>query len=237
LRCNQDPVFLRYFSVDEHILDGPLYSLTLAAATFTFEETPLIEPLEHVYRCQGRNADGVWSKFVEMGTLDQPVPLQLGAQESQWQVCRTVAGLLCGRVFIPGVFIGVLVGVDEDEELLKQIIDELLQPNNHEKALQKVLRGIWSTEESLENSGTPLYENHSSSAQNIWQRLSGRVIHREITRTNSDGQQYHVELGRCLSQLVYLYWANTLDQRQLVVMEAEREAILDEYFSESGSDG
>lgn len=237
LRCNQDPVFLRYSLVDEHILDGPLYSLTLAPATFTFEETPLIEPLEHVYRCQGSNADWVWSKFVEVGTLDQPVSLVLGSQEIQWQVCRTVAGLLCGRVVIPGVFIGVLVGVDEDEELLKQIIDELLQSNNHEKALEKVLRGIWLTEESSENSGTPLYENHSSSAQDIWERLSGRVIHREITRTHSDGQQYHVELGRCLSQLVYLYWANTLDQRQLVVMEAEREAILDEYFSESGSDG
>ncbi len=159
---------------------------------------PIIEPLEHVYRYQGKNADGVWSKFMEVGNLDQPVLLQLGAQEIQWQVCRKVAGLLCGRVFIPGVFIGVFVGVDEDEELLKQIVDELLQPNNHEKALQKVLHGIWSAEESSEISGTPLFENHSSSVQDIWQRLSGRVIHREITRTNFDGQQYHVELGRCL---------------------------------------
>ncbi len=237
LRCNQDPVFLRYSSVDENILDGPLYSLTLEATTFTFEETPLIEPFEHVYRCQGRNADWVWSKFVEVGILDQPVLFQLGSQEIQWQVCRTEAGLLCGRVFIPGVFIGVLVGVVKDEELLKQIVDELLHPGNPEKALQEVLHGIWSTEESSEISGTPLYENHSSSAQDVWQQLSGRVIHREITRTNSDGQQYHVELGCCVSQLVYLYWANTLDQRQLVVMEAEREAVLDEYFSESGGDG
>lgn len=139
--------------------------------------------------------------------------------------------------FYPGGFIGVLVGVDEDEELLRQIVDELLQPSNHEKALQELLRGIWLTEESSETSGTPLYENHSSSAQDIWQRLSGRVIHREITQTNSDGQQYHVELGRYVSQLVYVYWANTLDQRQIVVMEAEREAVLDEYFSESGRDG
>ena len=174
---------------------------------------------------------------MEVGILDQPVLFQLGSQEIQWQVCRTEAGLLCGRVFIPGVFIGVLVGVVKDEELLKQIVDELLHPGNPEKALQEVLHGIWSTEESSEISGTPLYENHSSSAQDVWQQLSGRVIHREITRTNSDGQQYHVELGRCVSQLVYLYWANTLDQRQLVVMEAEREAVLDEYFSESGGDG
>lgn len=237
LCCKKDPVFLRYSSVDEHILDGPLYSLTMEATPFTFEEAPIIEPQNHVYRCQGRNADWVWSKFAEVGTLDQPVPVQFGAQEIQWQLCRTVAGLLCGRVFIPGVFTGVLVGMNDDDELLKKIVGELLHPSNPEKTFQEVLHGIWSTEEASEKSGAPLYENHSSSAQDIWQRLSGRVILREITRTNSDGQQYHVELGRCVSQLVYVYWANTLDQRQLVVMESEREAVLDEYFSGSGDDG
>jgi len=63
------------------------------------------------------------------------------------------------------------------------------------------------------------------------------VIQREITQEGSGGQQYHVELGHCAGQLAYLYWANTFDQRQLVIMEVERQHILEKYFSNSGVDG
>ena len=233
LSCDQKPVFLRYASLDEHILDGPLYSLTLQPTGLLFDETPLIEPSERLYQCQGRHADRVWSEFSAVGSLGPPVHIWWDDQEIHWQVCRTAAGFVCGRLFAPRVFTGVLVGRNEDEERLKHMVEGRLHRDHQEQSLQKTLCSIWPTSEPVASPFVPLYENHFSSAQDIWLRLSGRVIHRETTQTASDGQQYHVELGRCASQLAYLYWANTFDQRQIVVMEEKREHVLDEYFSES----
>ena len=81
-----------------------------------------------------------------------------------------------------------------------------------------------------------LYENHSCSAQSVWEQLSKQVVLREVTPENIEGQQYHVELGCCEGDLVYLYWSNTLDQRQLVIMDSKRQQLLEEYFSESGAE-
>lgn len=234
LYCDRDPVFLRYSSVDEHMLDGPLYSLTLERSAFGFDETPLLEPLDRVYRCQGKSADWVWSRFLEFGSLEQPVSSWSGDQQIQWQVCRTEAGFVCWRLCIADTFVGVLVGAREDEAWFKSLVEERIQSGHHGKSIQEALRGLWSTGESSDFQLTPLYENHTPSAQDIWQRLPDRVIHRETTQTKPDGQQFHVELGHCAGHFVYLYWANTFDQRQIVVMEKAREPILEEYFSESG---
>ena len=77
----------------------------------------------------------------------------------------------------------------------------------------------------------PLYENHWPSAQQAWESLTGRQILQEETRRESDGCQLHVELGSA-NGLVYLYCANTFDQRQLVVVEPSRKALLDSYYRE-----
>jgi len=77
----------------------------------------------------------------------------------------------------------------------------------------------------------PLYENHHPSAQTVWERLHARTVTQEITRREPDGRQLHVELG--LSEgLVYLYCANTFDQRQLVIVESTRAGMLDVYYRE-----
>ncbi len=77
----------------------------------------------------------------------------------------------------------------------------------------------------------PLYENHWPSAQQAWKSLTGRQILQEETRRESDGRQLHVELGSA-NGLVYLYCANTFDQRQLIVVEPSRKALLDSYYRE-----
>jgi tRNA G46 methylase TrmB len=77
----------------------------------------------------------------------------------------------------------------------------------------------------------PLYENHWPSAQQAWESLAGRQILQEETRRESDGRQLHVELGSA-NGLVYLYCANTFDQRQLIVVEPSRKALLDSYYRE-----
>jgi len=77
----------------------------------------------------------------------------------------------------------------------------------------------------------PLYENHEPSAQQVWTQLSAKQVVAEVTRTESDGRQLHVEWGRT-AEFVYLYCANTFDQRQLVVVDQARSAMVETYYRE-----
>ena len=77
----------------------------------------------------------------------------------------------------------------------------------------------------------PLYENHWPSAQRAWEQLHDKQVIREDTAEESDGRQLHVELGNA-EGLRYLYCANTFDQRQLVIVEPARAAMLHTYYQE-----
>jgi SAM-dependent methyltransferase len=80
----------------------------------------------------------------------------------------------------------------------------------------------------------PLYENHWPSAQRAWEQLHDKRLLKEITRQELDGRQLHVELGQ-VEEGVYLYCANTLDQRQLVLVEPASRAMLESYYQEIAS--
>ncbi|MBI3355379.1 MAG: methyltransferase domain-containing protein [Nitrospirae bacterium] len=82
----------------------------------------------------------------------------------------------------------------------------------------------------------PLYENHWPSAQQAWEQLKARKVMKQTTRQEPDGRQLHVELGTS-EGLTYLYCANTFDQRQLVIVDPSRTAMLETYYGEiiSGS--
>jgi SAM-dependent methyltransferase len=84
----------------------------------------------------------------------------------------------------------------------------------------------------------PLYENHWPSAQNVWEQLDHKHLLKETTRQEPDGRQLHVELGQTAGG-VYLYCANTFDQRQLVIVEPARTLMLESYYQEiaSGTSG
>jgi SAM-dependent methyltransferase len=77
----------------------------------------------------------------------------------------------------------------------------------------------------------PLYENHGPSAQHAWEALTSRKLLKETTREEADGRQMHVELGQAAEGL-YLYCANTFDQRQLVIVEPARGAMIESYYQE-----
>lgn len=77
----------------------------------------------------------------------------------------------------------------------------------------------------------PLYENHWPSAQQVWEELEDRQVTRETTRQEPDGRQMHVELGTA-EGLVYVYCANTFDQRQLVMVDPTRSQIVNSYYDE-----
>lgn len=82
--------------------------------------------------------------------------------------------------------------------------------------------------------GVPLYENHWPSAQRVWEQLHDKHLLKEITRQELDGRQLHVELGQA-EEGVYLYCANTLDQRQLVLVEPASRAMLESYYQDIAS--
>jgi SAM-dependent methyltransferase len=84
--------------------------------------------------------------------------------------------------------------------------------------------------DSIDPNG-PLYENHGPSAQVAWEELAGRQVTHELTREEPDGRQLHVELG-VVDDTHYLYCANTFDQRQLVIVDDSRVALLDDYYRE-----
>ncbi|MEP6959390.1 MAG: methyltransferase domain-containing protein [Nitrospirota bacterium] len=80
----------------------------------------------------------------------------------------------------------------------------------------------------------PLYENHWPSAQLVWGQLHDKQLFKETTRQEPDGRQLHVELGQA-EEGIYLYCANTLDQRQLVIVEPARKGMLESYYRETTS--
>lgn len=86
------------------------------------------------------------------------------------------------------------------------------------------------------DSDEPLYENHWPSAQIAWEQLHDKQLLKETTRQEPDGRQLHTELGQA-EEGAYLYCANTLDQRQLVLVEPARRAMLESYYRDivSGS--
>lgn len=77
----------------------------------------------------------------------------------------------------------------------------------------------------------PLYENHGHSAQRVWERLKDRTVTKETTRQEPDGRQMHVELGTS-EDFSYLYCANTFDQRQVVIVDPPRTAMIEAYYQE-----
>jgi SAM-dependent methyltransferase len=77
----------------------------------------------------------------------------------------------------------------------------------------------------------PLYENHESSAELAWMNLASKHVVEQVTHGEPDGRRLHAEWGRA-GDFRYLYCANSFDQRQLVVVEPARGAILKTYYGE-----
>ena len=80
----------------------------------------------------------------------------------------------------------------------------------------------------------PLYENHWPSAQIVWEQLREKKVLQETTWQEPDGRQLHVELGQA-AEGIYLYCANTLDQRQLVLVGPTSRVMLESYYREIAS--
>lgn len=109
-------------------------------------------------------------------------------------------------------------------------------PQDLQESIEIRLARIWSGQESGSLEESPLYENHSFAAEKVWRQLPDRVVLKQQTDEEADGRQRHIEYGRCAGEFFYLYWANTFDQRQIVIMDRERSALLETYYSEAISE-
>lgn len=109
-------------------------------------------------------------------------------------------------------------------------------PQDLQELIETRLARIWSGRESGPLEESSLYENHSFAAEEVWRQLPNRVVLRQQTDEEADGRQRHIEYGRCAGEFFYLYWANTFDQRQIVIMDRERSALLETYYSEAIGD-
>lgn len=226
------PVFCRYRSIDEEVTDGPLYDIARVSqeASMSWDEDPYSEPGETLYRCAGGPAE--W----------------MGREMAADRVFATVSGVhrdnrswmfrfgLWKQVFVWGLyetlegFKGLVIGGEGEKDLLLSLVDTVKRLQA--KEFEQLVGDFWGKFfHTGEDPSVPCYENHHPSAQKIYEALPSRHIQLESTVEDGEGRESHIELGTT-HRLVYLYRANTFDQRQLVVMDEKRAHLLQQLYRE-----
>ena len=229
------PLPLRYLSVEEPTDDGPLFVLSRHAddaPCHPWDEAPERTDGDHHFICKDIAAESVWSRLprrLATRTLSFKPPglssgrLEWGRSDRLRYLYLTRAsgarGLWVGRPGsdddLDGSLPRTLASADPIAPDHLQQIDEQLHPRGLEEDPAVV----------------PLYENHTVAAQLLWNELPEKVRFKEYDSPLPDGRHLHIELGRT-GDLSYLYCANTFDQRQLVLIESDRQTLLEQYFQE-----
>lgn len=231
---------ITYQDIDRLIDDGPLYivgrgdsSSPSSVPIEGWDETPTIKQEWILFKKSGAAALFMWKRL--------PDKKMRGRAPEKWQEGRgahiewgTFSNLfeyvfLTSGDGIHGIVIGMADSSKQGEPLASQLLTAGL---DHAKQVASHIAEYWP-HQSLEEDAelTPLYENHTVAAQKVWVGFQGASILKEFTKDGQDGRQVHIELGE-KGGLLYLYCANTYDQRQLVVVEHERRFLLEEYYQE-----
>jgi len=239
LRLLEPPLPIRYCVIEEVADDGPLYVLTRASSLMgkdfglEWDEGPEHLEDEELYRCRAEAARVVWERLPSrVATRESKwVDPQLGSARAEWGVCGDTLAYL--YLTVGDRFRGILVGSRRTgAELDRPLERELANIGTDSGRLSALLEATWPSSTGQEDPiYTPLYENHTASAQDVWAALPERQIAKASTSEEPDGRQKHVELGTTLG-LTYLYWANTFDQRQLVIIDRQRLSLLEQYYQE-----
>ena len=228
-----EPIPCSYWSLDEMIDDGPLYEVCRLpkGEADLWNEEPFCKPGETLYRSVGAVAERMGRELFT-GHLDHTRRGQhtaLGTWTFQfgfwnnalvWCWCETSHG-----------FQGLVIGGEKDRTLLFQLVERLQEITDAN--LEGLVRDFWGDLLGVPQDGlAPGYENHHPSAQAIYEDLPSKIIQNESTFQDVGGKEMHLEVGTTKS-FVYFYWANTFDQRQLVLVDGQRASVLYEYFQES----
>ena len=239
LRPTERPIPIRYLLVEEVTDDGPFYHLTAdgQAAGVPWDESPESSPADDVYRVVGAGADAVLARLPE-----RTETLRTSWLDTHWGAVD-VEGGLSGRALAyvrlsrrssegvarEALFVGrqggTIEAVAHDLTRIRSLFEDEWPPAGN------------STQDDI--AALPLYEDHSPAAERFWQGLPfRRTLQSRTFDRPEEGhvQQVHMELGAS-SGLSYLYWANTSDHRQILLMEPERAALLEQYYEELISGG
>lgn len=232
-RLVRKPVFFRYRAIDEMVQEGPLFVVSRDSnpEVWRWCEAPISEAGESLYKIQGERAEEFVSCMTDARKL-QTLSLGRSPQESstvtfaRWRDC-----LSYGFVKSQSGFRGVILGSWDDEEVIHRYF--LRAESWTEDNLNQVMARIWPSSKGLgDEAGLPIYESHTPVAQKVWMALPDRHLTDEATFREEDGREMHIEWGSC-GALTFLYWANTYDQRQLVLMPPHRARVLRDYYQES----
>ncbi len=228
-----DSVPCSFQELGEWRMDGPIYEVSRheVPGVSQWNEAPYQSHGETLYRCAGLRAR-------RMGEA-------LGVKHPR-QTARGEHGIYGSWLFEIGVweetlswgwletesgFSGLVLGSYEEGQIIVQLLEKVR--NLPESEFEEFLHNSWSVcLDDSPNDYIPGYENHTSSAQAIFVRLPQKTIQQEATFTDGHGKEMHIETGSTKG-LHYLYWANTYDQRQLVLMDETGRKMLHEYYQES----
>ncbi len=227
------PLACAYTELGESKVDGPLYEVSrnMDFEPVIWSEVPYFIEGETMYRCVGERAECMGKELTagqQLETVSGKLTsygswsLRIGVWEDvfAWGLCVTDSG-----------FRGLLLGSVQEKDLVFQIFERvrLLTDRKFEDFLKKE----WGDLDDMTGDlSPPGYENHASSATEIYEKLPQKIIQEESTFTEEQGKEMHIEIGMT-HRLLYLYWANTFDQRQLVITDRTGAKMLQEYYQES----
>ena len=216
---------VRYACIEEITDDGPLHVLqrkdTREPHDTEWGDAPQWESRDLLYLCPGKQSAFIKRRLPglrsgrtqsDRGAHGGDVTVESGVWQGGAYVELTTAG----------GYSTLIVGPSEAIEDVRQ-----------DPATMPTLAPGPVPEEQGETdlSSLPLYENHTPGAQSVWESLEHRHVLKDLTREEAGGRQMHAELGLS-GELTYLYCANTFDQRQLVMVERGRAAVVEEYYEE-----
>lgn len=238
-RLLESPRPIRYCLVEEVVDDGPFYVVTRAPlasgqpAGPGWDERPEQFAEEAIHRRRGDSAAKVWERLPGRLVLREKhwTDSSLGPVRAEWGTAAKWLDYL--YLEVGGRAAGILVSSRlTGSEPVCGLGRALSDAGKSPAQLQAFLERTWPSSVSQEDSRqTPLFENHSTSAEGLWHGLPGKRTQQAETVGKSGGGLMHLELG-VTGSLVYLYCATTYDQRQLVLFEQDRSRLLEAYFRE-----
>jgi SAM-dependent methyltransferase len=230
----ETPEVVTYQSLGDWIIDGPAYVLKKASSPqpIVWPEEPVESPYHKVFACQGSSAAWVVSKFPQrivsrVDTKEDHKGRTLVIEEGQFG-----AHFVFRYLQYDSRFHGLLVGIEDDDPLMTELLEGILSEVLPRASGIDDVAKLWPGGSLGDPTHTPVYENHTSGAQRIWKALPHRTIQDRKTVEQEHGRQQYIEMG-VSENFAYLYWGNTFDQRQLVVVEMERANLITQYFQDS----
>jgi SAM-dependent methyltransferase len=228
-----DPVPCRYRSLDEEITDGPLYEVARLpkGKPSLWNEEPYRESGETLYRCVGLPAARMGRELALNLVLERVsgIHSNIGSWSFRFGLWHEV--FVWALYENSSGFKGLVMGGEDDKDLLLQLAQTVKHID--EPDLDRLVRDFWEDVARVaEDRSVPCFESHYPSAQTIYKALPSKTIQQESTFQDGEGKEMHIELGTT-KNLIYLYWANVFDQRQLVLMDEERADVLSAYYREA----